>query len=140
VTLRVCARSGQRAGKYCHDTAERSFPESEAPAGRCFACKPDAEHVNRVAAVSEPVLLHEVQPDYPEELREQGVQGTVTVRYTVDENGRVTDVSVSHSSGSDALDDAAVRAIRRFRYRPAQSSGKPRAFQMTKRFVFRLSS
>jgi protein TonB len=139
VTLRVCKRSGLRAGKYCEDNTERGFLESDAPAGRCAACKPAPEHVNRVADRAEPEVVREVQPDYPEELREQGVQGTVTVRYTVDENGKVTGVSVERSSGNDALDDAAVRAIRRYRYRPAQQDGKPRAVQMRRPFVFRLS-
>lgn len=140
VKLRICARSGLLAGKYCDETTERSFLERDAPSGRCTRCQaPEVEHVNRVAAVSEPVLVKEVEPDYPEELREQGVQGTVTVRYTVDENGKVTDAGVARSSGSDVLDDAALRAIRRFRYRPAQQNGQPRPFQKTKQIVFRLS-
>jgi TonB family protein len=140
VKLRICARSGLLAGKYCDETTERSFQERDAPSGRCTRCQaPEVEHLNRVAAVSEPVLVKEVEPDYPEELREQGVQGTVTVRYTVDENGKVTDAGVARSSGSDVLDDAALRAIRRFRYRPAQQNGQPRPFQKTKQFVFRLS-
>jgi TonB family protein len=141
VALRICKRSGLIAGDYCPETAERDFLKNDAPAGRCKTCeRPTPEHVNRLATVSEPVLLgKEPVPDYPEELREQGVQGTVTVRYTVDENGKVTDVSVSRSSGSDALDGAAIRAIHRFRYRPAEQNGQPRPFQKTKRFVFRLS-
>jgi TonB family protein len=120
--------------------AERSFLEKEAPEGRCGRCKaPEPEHVNRVAEMVEPRLKREAEPDYPEDLREQGVHGSVTVRYTVSETGRVTDVSVTRSSGHAALDDSAVAAIRRFRYKPAQQDGKPRPFTLTKRFVFRLA-
>jgi TonB family protein len=140
VKLRICARSGLLAGKYCDETTERSFLERDAPSGRCTRCQaPEVEHVNRVAEVSEPAIKKEVEPDYPEELREQGVQGTVTVRYTVDENGKVTDAGVARSSGSDVLDDAALRAIRRFLYYPARQNGQPRPFRKTKQFVFRLS-
>jgi protein TonB len=142
VEVRVCGKSGQRAGKFCADTKEKSFLEGDVPDGRCKQCRePEPEHVNRVAESSEPVCTREVEPEVPDSLREEGVEGSysVTVSYTVDENGRVTGVSVSRSSGQDALDDAAVRAIRKFRYKPAQQNGQPRAVKMTKRFSFRIS-
>jgi protein TonB len=142
VEVRVCERSGQRVGRFCTDTRERSFLEGDAPSGKCGQCKePEPEHVNRVAESSEPVCTRDADPEVPDSLREEGVEGSfsVTVSYTVSANGRVTDVSVSRSSGHDALDDAAVRAIRKFRYKPAQQNGQPRPFKMTKQFRFRIS-
>jgi protein TonB len=44
---------------------------------------------------------------YPDLARRRGQEGTVVVRFTVDRDGRVQDVSLVHSSGSDALDEAA---------------------------------
>ncbi|HTW73135.1 MAG TPA: energy transducer TonB [Acetobacteraceae bacterium] len=49
---------------------------------------------------------------YPEEARRRGEEGTVTVRFTVEPSGRVTDVAVVGSSGSPRLDAAATAMLR----------------------------
>jgi periplasmic protein TonB len=49
---------------------------------------------------------------YPEEARRRGEQGTVTLRFTVQPSGRVVDVSVVRSSGSQLLDKAAEAMLR----------------------------
>ena len=49
---------------------------------------------------------------YPREARRRGIEGTVVVRVTVGEAGRVGAVSVV-SSGGELLDRAAVAAVRR---------------------------
>jgi protein TonB len=145
VSERVCRRSGLLPGRFCSEAGggvvDRTFPAGEAPERRCDVCKapaPDPEHLNRSAEVREAVLRREAEPEYPDHLREAGVQGTVVVSYTVDERGRVTDVSVARSSGSKELDGCAVRAIKRFKYDPATQGGQPRSVRMTKPFAFRL--
>jgi protein TonB len=40
-------------------------------------------------------------------------------------NGRVGEVEVEDSSGYELLDDAAVRAVRRWRFVPAETAGIP---------------
>jgi len=49
---------------------------------------------------------------YPEEARRRDEQGTVTVRFTVEPSGHVTDVTVVHGSGSSRLDAAAEAMLR----------------------------
>jgi protein TonB len=49
---------------------------------------------------------------YPEEARRRGVEGEVTVRFSVAADGRVTDVAIVAASGSSALDGAAVAMLR----------------------------
>jgi len=93
--------------------------------------------VNRSAESRDAELVHQEEAKYPDELDGTGVAGTVTVRYTVDESGHVTDVMVTHSSGNKVLDECAKRTIKRFRYKPAIQDGQPRAVQRTKSFVFR---
>jgi TonB family protein len=140
VTLRICARSGLREGKYCREVSPRTFLERDAPDEQCTACKaPEPEHVNRVAEAIDAELKDSAPLEYPDELREEGISGSVTVGYTVSEKGRVTNVKVIRSSGHDALDDAAMRTLRKYRYRPAQQDGQPRAVQKTITFTFRLS-
>jgi TonB family protein len=146
VSVRICRRSGQLAGRHCAEhggpVVERSFGSGEQPERRCDACKPppppDPEHTNRSAEARDAVLKREAEPEYPDHLREAGVEGTVVVSYTVDERGRVTDVSVSRSSGSKELDTCAVRAIKRFKYEPAIQAGQPRAVHRTRSFTFRI--
>lgn len=50
--------------------------------------------------------------DYPSSAQRNEEEGTVRVRLTVGANGRVTDCSVSQSSGSSALDSATCRLLR----------------------------
>ncbi len=49
---------------------------------------------------------------YPESARRRGEQGDVTVRFTVQRSGQVTDVTVVKSSGSPRLDAAAMAMLR----------------------------
>lgn len=61
-----------------------------------------------------------IQGDYPSSALRRDEQGTVTMRITISAAGRVSACSVSGSSGSSALDDAACRGMERYaRYNPA---------------------
>lgn len=65
--------------------------------------------------------------DYPRDLADAGVSGTVGVRYVVDEQGRVPRCQVTRSSGSRLLDETTCRLImQRFRFRPGHDArGRP---------------
>ncbi|TIX51494.1 energy transducer TonB [Alteraurantiacibacter aquimixticola] len=56
---------------------------------------------------------------YPREARRDGLQGTPTVRFTVDRRGRVTDIAIRNSSGHPALDEATIALLRRVSPLPA---------------------
>jgi protein TonB len=85
-----------------------------------------------------PRVLNWTDPPYPEQARQQGVEGTVVVRLTVRTDGAPSDVRVSKSSGHAALDDAAVAHVRRARFAPALKDGEPVATSITFRVKFRL--
>ena len=65
--------------------------------------------------------------DYPKGLGIEGIQGRVSVRYLVNEAGRVADCEITASSGSKILDDTTCRLItERFRFRPSRDGrGRP---------------
>lgn len=65
--------------------------------------------------------------DYPLEAGEQGVSGTVGVRFVVDEQGRVPRCQITRSSGSRLLDETTCRLImQRYRFRPGHDArGRP---------------
>jgi TonB family protein len=65
-----------------------------------------------------------VQPVYPEQARKRGVEGWVELAFTVMPNGTVDDVEVRNASPADVFDDAAVRAIRGWRFEPVERNGE----------------
>jgi TonB family protein len=65
------------------------------------------------------------RPAYPEDARQEALEGTALLAVQVLTDGRVGDVSVKTSSGSTLLDDAAVRAVKRWTFDPARRG--PRA-------------
>jgi protein TonB len=56
---------------------------------------------------------------YPREAKAAEQQGTPMVRFAVDRRGRVSDVSISRSSGHDLLDEATLDLLRRVSPLPA---------------------
>lgn len=70
----------------------------------------------------------EIRPsDYPRSARDAGIGGRVEFRFTVGVRGRVTDCTVTRSSGHAALDETTCRVVmKRFRYRPGtNAAGRP---------------
>ena len=65
------------------------------------------------------------KPVYPELARRDGREGRVLLRVLIDDRGEAIAVEVSRSSGSDALDQAATSAIKRWRFHPARSGDQP---------------
>jgi len=80
------------------------------------------------------------RPAYPEASRRRGQEGTVQLELSVDANGRVTGVRVVESSGFNALDAAALEAVREWRFRPAERAGMPMAGILTMAVHFRLEN
>lgn len=63
---------------------------------------------------------YQVRPSYPAAPRRLGIQGTTMLRVHVLADGRIGDVRVQESAGHPELDDAAVDAVRRWRFEPAR--------------------
>ncbi len=71
-----------------------------------------------------PVLIHQVTPVYPKEARKKGLTGAVWLAVPIDENGVPQTVRVEHSI-APALDEAALQAVRGYRFKPAMKDGRP---------------
>jgi protein TonB len=65
-----------------------------------------------------------VEPVYPAASRRAGEEGTVRVRVLVDENGRPREVNVVKGSGFARLDEAAIDAVRKWRFVAASDGAK----------------
>ena len=68
-------------------------------------------------------LLHHVDPVYPEQARAAGIEGTVTIKVTIDENGNV--VNMEPIDGNPALALAALEAVKQWTYQPTLFNGQP---------------
>jgi len=69
-----------------------------------------------VPTVDKLSLAYRVDPVYPSSSQRAGNEGTVLLEITVDTNGRAVGVLVTRSSGFDALDAAAVQAVKQWRF------------------------
>jgi TonB family protein len=69
------------------------------------------------------VLVHKVQPVYPAEARRMHVQGSVVIDATVTAQGQVDGLKLV--SGDPVLAQAAMDAVRRWRYTPYSLNGQP---------------
>lgn len=73
--------------------------------------------------VREPVALERADPDYPEPARRAHQQGTVVLEAIITASGAVQEVRVLKTL-NPILDEAAMRAVRQWRYRPATLNGR----------------
>ncbi len=76
-----------------------------------------------------PTRVHYVEPVYPRFALAGGVQGTVILQATIDEQGSVREVKVLRSV--PLLDDAAVRAVSQWTFTPTLLNGTPVPVVMT---------
>ena len=74
-------------------------------------------------AISGGQLMHRVEPVYPAQARLLRLEGTVILAATVIEDGTVREVKVVE--GSPVLAEAAMDAVKRWRYKPFELDGKP---------------
>ena len=74
--------------------------------------------------LSTPVATTKVDPAYPSSLQHDGVQGTVVLYAVIRADGTVGEIRVLHSL-QEQLDANAVKALSRWKFRPAMKSGAP---------------
>lgn len=87
-------------------------------------------------AVAAPVLLQRVEPDYPEAALRAHLQGTVILEAVITTSGEVQQIRVLKAV-HPLLDEAAERAVRQWRYKPATLNGRavPVFLTVTVRFA-----
>jgi TonB family protein len=79
--------------------------------------------------IKEPTKLRDVRPVYPAEAQAARVQGVVIIEAVIDTNGNVADAKVLRSV--PMLDEAAVGAVKQWRFTPTLLNGAPVPVIMT---------
>ena len=112
-------------------------PQAMASAGHQEEQKsPDSEGLFECDSL--PKFLHLSQPKYPDEMRENGIEGANIVRLLVDEKGQVKEVSILQSAGLRAFDEAAMIAAVQSTFVPGKLKGKPAPCYVSVPFKFAL--
>ncbi len=103
--------------------SEKKFVAGKETSGRV-----DPNAIANRAAESEPVFdaayLNNPAPYYPNAAKQRGIQGKVLLAVAVKTDGTAASVAVSHSSGSSILNEAALDAVKQWRFIPAKRPGQ----------------
>lgn len=83
-------------------------------------------------------LLHRVEPEYPEEARGQRIQGAVVLEVRIGRDGAIQDVKLV--SGQAVLANAAIAAVKQWRFKPRTLKGQPVEMQTRVTLNFRMPS
>jgi TonB family protein len=75
-----------------------------------------ADRIEAPEAWTKGNLLHAAEPEYPAQLREQGIAGKVVLKIVIDKSGTV--VAASPSQGNQQLSDLVLAAVRQWKFRP----------------------
>lgn len=68
--------------------------------------------------------LVRVEPQYPAAAARDGVSGWVQLSFSIDATGAVTDVVVLDAEPKRIFEQAAIRALKRWKYQPSLENGK----------------
>jgi protein TonB len=77
------------------------------------------------ASDGEYLPIVKVAPLYPESAAERGIEGYVLLEFTVTEAGATENPVVLESKPEGVFDDAAKRAVLKFKYKPRVENGRP---------------
>lgn len=99
---------------------------------------PEDDEVFEFFAVSEkPVMLQQAKPDYPDLARKAQIEGTVVVTVTIGKTGLVESASIFKSI--PMLDESALDAAKKCKFKPAKQRDKFVKVKMNIPFNFRLN-
>lgn len=96
----------------------------------------DAGGMKLSSSAAENNLLHRVEPDYPEEARREKIQGAVVLDVRIDGEGAVQEVKLVN--GPELLAQAAIAAVKQWRFKARTVDGRPVEMQTRITLNFRL--
>ena len=94
--------------------------------GRQVKVSPEKNTVvlSDVDAITAPVIVRQVEPNYPEIARRASIEGYVILQTVVDKKGNVTDVNVLKST-RPMFNAPAIACVKQWKYTPALLNGEP---------------
>jgi len=99
--------------------------------------KPTQTRIRQGGAVQNAMLINRVQPQYPPLARQTRISGTVRLHAIISKDGSVQQLEVL--SGHPLLVQAALDAVRQWKYRPTLLNGEPVEVDTTIDVIFSLN-
>jgi TonB family protein len=88
--------------------------------------------------VTKPTIINRVEPTYPRRAVQKKAEGTVILRILISEKGDPIEINVLRDPGpTTGFKDAAVSAVKKWKFRPAVKEGKRVKVWMTYPIVFK---
>lgn len=82
-----------------------------------------AFNLNEVDQPPRPIRVF--PPQYPFLAKRDGIEGKVTLRFVVDAEGNAKEAEVDKADPEGYFEDAALKVIERYKFKPAMKGGKP---------------
>ncbi len=116
-------------GNSMYGKAPEKAPEPVAASQPYWAPK----YVKAYQVAKIPELLEDFKADYPVQAKKDGIEGEVVMLLTIDQFGKVA-VAKKISGPGHGLDEAALGAAKKFKFKPATFHGEPVATEI--RYVY----
>ncbi|WP_155694910.1 energy transducer TonB [Psychrosphaera haliotis] len=97
---------------HVHASSKLDIPDSDIKTARLVESIVDAKPVDKKA------------PRYPSSAAKRGREGWVQMSFIIDTDGSVLEPTVIDSAGDVAFERAALRAIKKWKYTPAEKDGE----------------
>ena len=72
-----------------------------------------------------PKPLSDIEPVYPQSALDEQIEGTVIIDFFVDEKGVITEIRIHEGIPNSELNTAAIEAIKKVSFKPAEQAGEP---------------
>jgi periplasmic protein TonB len=114
---------------------EQASPQATQGDASAQAQQPKRVRVSQ--SVSKGLWIKKENPKYPEKAREQRIQGLVVLQVIVSPEGSITGLTLV--SGDPLLTPAAIKAVKKWKYKPYLLNGQPVEVETTVQVNFTLS-
>jgi TonB family protein len=111
----------------------------EAATAAVSKAKRKADAVAKPQPVRDDMVVKSVTPEYPAKAQRRRVEGYVDLHFTTNEAGEVVDVAVAKAEPAEVFDDAAIRALKKWKFKPLVIDGEPTSQRLALRMRFAMT-
>jgi TonB family protein len=110
----------------------------EAASAAVQSAQRKAEVLEKAQPVRDDMIVKSYTPEYPTKAQRRKAEGFVDMNFTVDPSGQVVDVAVINADPKDLFEEAAMRSIKRWKFKPLVIDGEAVSQRLALRMRFRL--
>lgn len=116
-----------------------SGPALDAAAALVASARVRAEALSTIKPVRDGMVVKSFTPEYPIKAQRRKAEGYVDLHFTATVTGDVKDVVVAKAEPAQLFDEAAIKAIKRWKFKPAEINGQPVEQRLSLRIRFDLT-